>query len=292
MLFTEKPDKGLIFTDIAEERIPDDDPLRTQTVRESTDVCDIVRLKVADRMSSERLGLPIGCFTTLHFPKDALFTESAATLAQLIADELLHLLPDGRYPRSILAVGLGNRHITPDALGPLTVDRIPITRQLPDMPLKISGLSPGVIGQTGIDCGELIGGWVESDHPDLIVAIDALAAKSTDRLAATVQISDCGIVPGSGVGNHRGEISERLLGVPVLTLGVPTVVDSRTLVLDALESSAIEADDRLLEILRDRQFFATLPDCDRRVEALADLLADGLTGFLECCTSRGKLQPS
>lgn len=204
-------------------------------------------------------------------------------LSDLIAREIRGLTD--RLPvRSVLAVGLGNRDVTPDALGPLSVDRLPITRQIPDYPIKISGLSPGVIGQTGIDCGELIGSWVRTDHPDLLLVIDALAAKSTDRLAGTVQITDCGIVPGSGVGCHRSEISRSTMNIPVIAIGVPTVVDSRTLVLDALESAGMEANGKLSDLLRDRQFYATLTDCDRRVKGLADLIADSLTKFFTLCT--------
>lgn len=274
----------LIRTDLAEEGVPGDDPIREAGGnRQSTGFAEITRLQIRDRKDSKRLGLPVGRYTTVGFRRDDLFSEDIPEkLAETIARETFELTDPGPI-RSALAVGLGNRDVTPDALGPFCVDRLPITRQLPDYPMKISGLSPGVIGQTGIDCGELIGSWIRIDRPDLILVIDALAAKSTDRLACTVQITDCGIVPGSGVGCHRSEISRSTMKIPVIAMGVPTVVDSRTLVLDALESAGITANGRLHGILRDRQFYATLTDCDRRIRRLADLLADSLTQFFTLC---------
>ncbi|MGM9636763.1 MAG: GPR endopeptidase [Eubacteriales bacterium] len=274
-----------IRTDLAEEGIPADDPIREEVGnRQSEGFAEVNRLHIKDKRDSVRLGLPIGHYTTVSFRQDDLFTEEIPEkLAERIAREIHRMT--GQHPiRSALAVGLGNRDVTPDSLGPLSVDRLPITRQIPDYPIKISGLSPGVIGQTGIDCGELIESWVRVDRPDLLLVIDALAAKSTDRLACTVQITDCGIVPGSGVGCHRSEISRSTMKIPVIAIGVPTVVDSRTLVLDALESAEMEANRRLIELLRDRQFYATLTDCDRRVRGLADLIADSLTRFFSLCS--------
>lgn len=273
-----------IRTDLAEEGIPADDPIREAVGnRQSEGSAGVTRLHIKDKRDSERLGLPIGHYTTVSFGQDDLFSEEISEkLADLIARETRRLVVH-RPIRSVLAIGLGNRDVTPDALGPLSVDRLPITRQIPDYPIRISGLSPGVIGQTGIDCGELIGSWVRVDRPDLLLVIDALAAKSTDRLACTVQITDCGIVPGSGVGCHRSEISRSTMKIPVIAIGVPTVVDSRTLVLDALESAGMSADRRLIKLLQDRQFYATLTDCDRRIRGLADLIADSLTRFFTLC---------
>ncbi|MGM9680674.1 MAG: GPR endopeptidase [Eubacteriales bacterium] len=271
-------------TDLAAESVPESDPLWSASgSRQSEGFAEVSRLHIKDRQDARRLGLPTGRYSTIGFERDQLFSDAISDrLSDLIAREILELT-DRSTVRSALAVGLGNRDVTPDALGPLSVDRLPITRQLPDYPIKISGLSPGVIGQTGIDCGELIGSWVRTDRPDLLLVIDALAAKSTDRLACTVQVTDCGIVPGSGVGCHRSEISRSTMKIPVIAIGVPTVVDSRTLVLDALESAGMAANGKLSDLLRDRQFYATLTDCDRRVKRLADLIADSLTKFFTLC---------
>ena len=185
---------------------------------------------------------------------------------------------------SVCVVGLGNRELTADALGPLVASRLTATRHLRReedelyRSLKcclLSSVTPGVLGQTGIETLELLRGTVGSVSPDLVIAVDALAARSGDRLASTVQISDTGICPGSGVGNHRAELSKKTLGVPVISLGIPTVIYSSTLVWDALREAGIEeAGESLHRILENRRsFFVTPKDCDCIVEAGARILS-------------------
>lgn len=147
---------------------------------------------------------------------------------------------------SVLIVGLGNRHVTPDALGPFVVDNLCVTRHIIKeygkyaMDLKtanlVSAIIPGVMGQTGMETVEIVRGVVEETHPDLVVAIDALAARNSKRLNRTIQIADTGIRPGSGVGNHRHGLTKESLGIPVIAIGVPTVVDAVTIVNDTMES--------------------------------------------------------
>ena len=188
---------------------------------------------------------------------------------------------------SVLTVGLGNRDITADALGPKTVDGLLVTRHIkeykPDIFEKIgqremSALCPGVVGQTGIETFELIEGAVKRVCPDLVIVIDALAARSVDRLATTVQISDTGIAPGSGIGNKRRRIDRESLGVPVLAVGVPTVVDSATLVYDALGRAGIEETSEELErvLENSRSFFVSLKESDVAVSESARLLANAI----------------
>jgi GPR endopeptidase len=157
--------------------------------------------------------------------------------------------PSASAPITHLVVGLGNSEITPDAIGPFSVRKLNVTRHLRGIDEKlydtigrceISALFPGVLGQTGIETVELIRGAAENAHPDVVLVIDALAARSCDRLAATVQLSDSGINPGSGIGNHRKAICRETVGVPVIALGVPTVVNSATLVYDALHKAGID----------------------------------------------------
>lgn len=275
------PANANIRTDLAEETLSPDHPLpgRTKERPEGANA-DLYRLKIENREDAERLGKPIGSYVTVSFKKDDLMAGEVDGVVRLIAKEAARLIRElpGKI-RSVFVAGLGNRHVTPDALGPLTVDRLPITRY-EDCMIRLSALAPGVIGQTGIDCADLIAGWIKEDRPDLLIVIDALAAKSVDRLCCTVQLTDSGIVPGSGVGRHRNEISRRTMGIPVLAVGVPTVVDSATMLIDALEQAKIdsETNSAVGEMLGAYEpFFVTPTECDRLAVALADLLADSLT---------------
>ena len=156
-----------------------------------------------------------------------------------------------------MVVGLGNRKVTPDALGPYVVDNLNITRHIvkeygkyamgEDQARLVSAIVPGVMGQTGMETVEILKGVVEETKPDLLIAIDALAARSSRRLNSTIQIADTGINPGSGVGNHRNAITEDTVGVPVIAIGVPTVVDAATIVNDTMENliEALETSETL-----------------------------------------------
>ncbi len=215
-------------------------------------------------------------------------------LAALLSRELSRMARAlvGRPPDAslrVLVVGLGNADMTPDAIGPGTVRRLTVTRHLRayDEDLfaalgccELSALAPGVLGQTGMESGEVVKGAVELVAPDLLVAVDALAARSCERLSSTVQLSDTGISPGAGIGNRRMAIDEATMGCPVLGLGVPTVVDSATLVLDALERAGMAADPlppALTEVLSGGRSFIVSPrDCDRMVELTCMLLARAL----------------
>ena len=212
-------------------------------------------------------------------------------LSRVIAREMEHLayLMLGRLPDPdcrVLVVGLGNADMTPDAIGPATARSLTATRHLKahDDALyrslgccELAAIAPGVLGQTGIETLELIRGAVEHVGPHLVVVVDALAARSCDRLATTVQLSDRGIGPGSGIGNSREPINHESLGCPVMAVGVPTVVDSSTLVYDALAEAGI-ADGDIGEELRavlenGRSFIVAPKDSDRITEVTADVLA-------------------
>jgi spore protease len=215
-------------------------------------------------------------------------------LAELLARELRDMAAAmlGREPDPdcrILVAGLGNPAMTPDALGPGTVSRLTVTRHLRgyDESLyaalgccELSAVSPGVLGQTGMESAELVKCAAELVHPHLIVAVDALAARSVDRLSSTVQINNRGVTPGSGIGNRRAAVDRDTLGCPVMGVGVPTVVDSSTLVLDALEKAGVAAESvssALTEVLeRGRSFFVSPKDCDEVVALTCRLLARAL----------------
>ncbi|MBQ8004830.1 MAG: GPR endopeptidase [Clostridia bacterium] len=188
----------------------------------------------------------------------------------------------------VLVAGLGNSDITADAIGPLTIKNLTVTRHLREMEPKIysslgfceiAALSPGVLGQTGIETVELIRGAVQNCTPDIVIVIDALAARSCERLAATVQISDAGIRPGSGIGNMRMAINTETLGVPVISVGIPTVVNSSTLLYEALNRAGIkEYSQELQEVLENgRSFFVTPKESDIITKQLSLLLSDALS---------------
>lgn len=216
--------------------------------------------------------------------------ELSALLAGELSRMVEHMLghrPDG--DTRILMVGLGNAQMTPDAIGPGTLSRLTVTRHLRDYDeelyralgcCELAALAPGVMGQTGFESGELVQGAVSLATPDLIIAIDALAARSCRRLASTVQLSDRGIAPGSGIGNRRMAIDQATMGCPVLGLGVPTVVDSATLVWDALERAGMSEDERpagLEAVLESGRSFIVSPrDSDQMVEMTCRLLAGAL----------------
>lgn len=251
---------------------------------------DITRLLVREDVHSTMLGKPKGEYVTvfcgeMHLLDDEVTEKLADLLAQEIR-RMCHALC-GRTPHrdfSVLVAGLGNEDITADAIGPRAVRKITATRHLRRLDSKlydmvekceISALFTGVLGQTGIETVELVRGAAENVRPDLVLAIDALAARGVERLATTVQLCDSGISPGSGVGNARKAIDRQTVGVPVISLGVPTVVESSTLVYDALSRAGI---DRVSEPLRNilengRRFFVAPKESDVITEKVSTLLA-------------------
>ncbi|MBC8585980.1 GPR endopeptidase [Youxingia wuxianensis] len=201
----------------------------------------ITRVEVVSEEGVKLTGKNKGKYITIDIPLATAGAEPADDVTHLLAQEISALLPKEGM---VLVVGLGNIHITPDALGPQTVHQILATRHIPDQVAKESGLenlrpvaalAPGVLGQTGIETGEIIHSIVTDIHPGAVVVIDALAARSLERMGRTIQLSDNGISPGSGVLNSRKELSRETLGVPVISVGIPTVVDGATLVQDLVE---------------------------------------------------------
>lgn len=199
---------------------------------------EITRISVTSTQGERNLGKPIGEYITVQTGSLAHSSHISDELVDTISEELGRLLP---REGTVLAAGLGNTGITPDALGPEFIKGIFVTRHLKRELCDSLGLgtlrpvaavAPGVLGQTGVETGELLLGAVNVIKPCAVIAVDALAARRLERLGCTVQISDSGIIPGSGVGNSRAEISQRTLGVPVISIGVPTVVDAKTLARD------------------------------------------------------------
>ena len=187
---------------------------------------------------------------------------------------------------SVLIVGLGNRHMTPDAVGPLAADGVEATAHLRDLAPEIFNelnmravfvISPGVSGQTGMESAKLVRSAINTAKPDLAIVIDALAALSCDRLGTTIQITDTGISPGAGVGNHRANFNKDSLGIPIIAIGVPTVVNSSVLIEEALIKSGImleELPSELSDVLEQgRSFFVSGKDCDAVSKKSSELIS-------------------
>ncbi len=198
----------------------------------------LTKIVIEDAEASNRVGKPKGTYITIEIPSLVDHSESEEAECA-VAKSLRELLPEDCS--TVLVVGIGNISVTPDALGPKTASRVLATRHIrsslaDEIGLKgirsVAVLSPGVLGQTGIETAEIIRGTVARIQPSAIIVIDALASLSLSRLGCTVQLSDTGINPGSGVGNRRNEISNKSLGIPVVSVGVPTVVDAATIVGD------------------------------------------------------------
>ena len=203
-----------------------------------------------------------------------------------LAGILKPLLPEG--DQAVMVVGLGNRAITPDAVGPKATDRTLVTRHLIDMAPEhfssfrpVSALAAGVLGTTGIESGEIAQAVCAQTRPAAIIAVDALAARRVERLCATVQVCDAGIAPGSGVGNHRFALNEESMGVPVIAVGVPTVVDGATLCADLLEETGREMDSEELAKLPGASLMVTPRDIDQRVEDMSKVIGYGVSLALQ-----------
>ena len=200
------------------------------------------KISITDESGAEALGKPVGTYITAEIPSLVKSAVCDENIIETVGGELRQLLPDDG---TVLVVGLGNTDITPDAIGPRSVDNILATRHIGKELSDSIGLGdlrpvavfvPGVLGKTGVETAESVSGLVRTVNPSSVIVIDALAARRLRRLGNTVQMSDAGIVPGSGVGNSRAAINKESTGVPVISVGIPTVVDAQTLVSDLTDN--------------------------------------------------------
>lgn len=202
-------------------------------------------VKITNEQGEQAIGKPIGTYVTVDIKNLKLATdEDIQKASDVVKDELKKII-DSHCERQdeILVVGLGNQFVTPDSLGPKVVSEIEVTKHFikytPQYVVEgtrsVCAIAPGVLGTTGIETSEIIRGIVDKVQPKMLIVIDSLASKSIERISSTVQISDTGIVPGGGVGNAREELSEKSIGIPVIAIGVPMVVESAVLVNDCLD---------------------------------------------------------
>ena len=205
----------------------------------------VTRVKIETKNGAKIMGKPIGTYVTLEAGQLGNDEEEyQQEVAKELSVQLQKLIPDPETEKSVLVVGLGNPEATPDALGPKVLEHLQATRHLEleygaDFCRKhgypvLSGITPGVMAQTGMETAEILKGVIAETRPDAVLAVDALAARSVRRLGVTIQLSDAGIHPGSGVGNHRNSLTRETLGVPVIAIGVPTVVGAAAIVHDTV----------------------------------------------------------
>lgn len=251
----------------------------------------ITTVQIQDDKGSRAMGKPKGCYVTIEsedMPRDDI---SKDELLLCICGELEKMVKSLRQ-KSVLIAGLGNRQVTSDSLGPRMTECIFVTRHLErelgrDFMVEndygnVSAIAPGVMAQTGMEAVEILEGIVKKTSPDVVIVVDALAARSMSRLCTTVQITDTGISPGSGIGNHRKALCKDSLGVPVIAVGVPTVVDARTIISDHLEKvltkqgySTSEIEQFIREVFQDEMdnLYVTPKNIDESVAIIAKDLA-------------------
>lgn len=241
-------------TDLADERtniykrtnnIENDIPgIETEDIKNDEDISTF-RVKVINNEGEQAIGKPKGTYITIDIRNLQIAEETEISkAADVVSKEIKDLVENHiQAKEDILVVGLGNRYITPDSLGPKVTNEIFVTRHLLKYAKEaidpntrpITAISPGVLGITGIETLEVLKGIVENIKPRLIIAIDSLASKSIGRISSTIQISDTGIIPGAGIGNNRNEISIQTLGIPVIAIGVPMVVEAATIAADSID---------------------------------------------------------
>lgn len=263
------------------------------------DMCEVrvTTVRIETENGAAVMGKPVGNYITLEAPKMAEADESYhREISGKLMEVLERCLPEKEDGQSILIIGLGNRNVTPDALGPLVVEHLDITRHLVkeygkyaldgEADRLVSAVVPGVMGQTRMETVEIVRGIVEETEPDFVIAIDALAARSVRRLNRTIQIADTGIAPGSGVGNHRNAITEETVGVPVIAIGVPTVVDAATIVGDSIEEYVAKCRDEGMRENKEHLIppylygmFVTPKDIDETMERTSYTISEALNAL-------------
>lgn len=270
----------------------------------------IARVNITNENGQKAIGKPKGIYTTIDINKmKGITNERIEEVANILADELRDII--GKHindTEDILVVGLGNIYVTPDALGPKVVPEIEVTRHIleympkamPEDTRPVSAISPGVLGITGIETMEILKGIVENIKPKMLIVIDALASRSIERISSSIQISDTGIVPGAGVNNTRKEISIDTLGIPVIAIGIPTVVDLASITNDCIDIfiqnlqekamsnealNELKSKDNYEEIkealnVGEYNMIVTPKEIDELIESMKDIVARGINTAL------------
>ena len=281
-----------IFTDLAMEARGAQAASRQEVTRDGIERT-IVKIETPE--AQEAFSRPMGVYVTLSCPQSlTIDLRTRQALSRELAADIAGMLP--KDARCVLVAGLGNRNVTPDALGPRTIERVLVTRHMGDWlgadaqegMRSVCAAAPGVLGATGVETAEIVRAMAEHVKPDAVIAVDALAARSSLRICSTIQIADTGISPGSGVGNHRRALNRETLGVPVIAVGVPMVVYASTIAGDALSAFAQadgappEDEQRLNQCVEQvvseklGDLIVTPREVDALVERMAGIVAEGI----------------
>ncbi len=250
---------------------------------------EVTTIEIINEKGEKLLSKPKGKYITVETEKIAHSGDLFSNALEVLSGELKRLLPE---EGAVLVAGLGNEEITPDALGPKVMSLLFATRHIKSELAEelglgslrsVAGIVPGVLGKTGIETVEIIGGTVKKIKPSCVIVIDALAARNVSRLGTTVQMCDTGVEPGSGVGNRRKGINEKTLGVPVIAIGVPTVVDAVTMALDVFEKSGIALGEKsIMSRLHEHKGMMVTPkEVDNLITRAAHLIAMAINTALQ-----------
>ncbi len=262
--------------------------IKVEEERDVKNDITIIRMDVLNRNGAQKIGKPVGVYITMEVPRlaeedDGYHREISNALAAQIKKLIVDSYNWNEKTPKILIAGLGNSASTPDSLGPLVVSNLMITRhiveylgysQIEGAFAVTSGITPGVMAQTGMESSEIIQAIIKKTKPDLLLVVDALAARSVNRLNSTIQISDTGIHPGSGVGNTRAAINRRTMGIPVISIGVPTVVDAATLVYDSVKRAQSDMPAGFAQDFE--PMYVTSKDIDAIVKRLSYTISEGI----------------
>ena len=266
----------------------------------------LTRVKILDEKGEQALRKRMGTYITIDLKNmKYMGNDEIQSASEVLSKELKAMISEHiKQEEEILVVGLGNIYVTPDALGPKVINEIDITRHLlkyvPQYLDKntrpVSAISPGVLGTTGIETAEILKGIVENVKPKLMIVIDSLASRSMERISSTIQLADTGIVPGAGVDNARKELTKETLGIPVIAIGIPTVVETAVVVNDCLDVfieklqeeaksndylNKLKEEDNYEEIKealipKDFNFIVTPKEIDELIENMKDVVARGI----------------
>lgn len=284
--------KDNFYTDLAcERRRADERVPGVEFTREEVGALVWERIRITSGEGERSIGRPMGRYYTLHLPKNAADEEIRESATEELSGAILGLLEGlPSFPTRVLVVGLGNGALTPDAVGVRVAERVHATMHLAAHDRKafraldcaeIAVLRPGVASQSGMDAGEITEAVAAKIHPDAVIAVDALAAREKVRLGRSLQLSDTGIFPGSGIGNRRRPLSFETLGVPVVSVGVPTVIDARILIADTARTlgSGEDSTARFLSSEKEK-YFVTPKDIDDIVNNSVQIIANSINAAI------------
>ncbi len=265
----------------------------------------VTTVEIRNESGAKYMKKPIGTYVTLEFPMGSYQTEELKKSRETVVlqikrviQKLIHQIEEDKGKKCTLLFisGLGNRFATPDALGPYVLENITMNRHVKRefgdvFDIKESvlcGIAPGVMSQTGMESREILKGIVERVKPDVLLVIDSLASRSVNRLCRTIQITNTGISPGAGIGNNRNKINNETIGVPVIAIGVPTVVDAGTIIYEALENALSKEGYQEEEIFQffqsitskeTKDLFVTPKDIDEEIRQVGMMIAEGVSAY-------------